>query len=259
MIRADGTLSDALRDAADRIPRREAEELASFVLGLGWGELWPRMDQPFDPQPFEELIARREAGEPLQYIVGSASFYGVELACGPGVLVPRPETEILVDVALELLRDIASPVVVDLGTGTGAIAAAIASQRPDATVYATEKSPAAFAWAQRNVPSVLLGDLFEPLPSSLRGGVDLVVSNPPYVPEGTTLPADVRREPAEALFAGPDGCDVLRRIASEAPDWLRPGGWIVLEIGTPDQASVLPGARVHADLTGRLRVVLKQC
>jgi release factor glutamine methyltransferase len=249
------TVAEALRSASRVIPRREAEDLAAFSLRVRWGDLWARMDEPFDADTFDALVSRRADGEPLQYILGSASFHGVEIACGPGVLVPRPETETLVDVALGLIRDLPRPVVVDIGTGSGAIAAAIAAVRPDADVYATEKSAAACEWARRNVANVYLGDLFEPLPPALRGAVDLIVSNPPYIPDGTPLPADVAREPSEALYAGQDGCDVLRRIVAEAGEWLRPGACIALEIGTPDQIAVLQDAAVTNDLAGRPRVL----
>jgi release factor glutamine methyltransferase len=132
-------------------------------------------------------------------------------------------------------------------------------------VWATEISADAFAWASRNAPGIELhrGDLFEPLPGTLRAAIDLIVSNPPYVPDGTALPRDVGAEPAEALFAGPDGCDVLRRIVAHAGEWLRPTGSLALEVGTGDQASLvaslLHDGRVHPDLTGRPRVVTGTC
>ncbi len=272
MIRAKTTLADALREGAERLarsgsdaPRQEAERLAAHALGMRWGDLFTRLREHFDMHAFDALVDRRVAHEPLAYILGTAEFYGIVLQCGPGVLVPRPETERLVETALDAIADRERPVVVDLGTGTGAIAVAIKTKRPDADVWATEVAPGALVWAKRNAGSVHLveGDLFSPLPQELRGSVDLVVSNPPYIPDGTALPPDVEAEPPEALFAGPDGLRVIRRIVDEASDWLRPGGTIALEVGTPEQAasvaSMLPEGKVFEDLTGRPRVVSSRC
>lgn len=245
-------------------PRYDAERLAAFAMGIGWSDLVLRLDDPIDDatvRALDGLLERRAAGEPLAYIEGSRGFYGLELACGPGVLVPRPETETVVDVALEVISDVRDPVVVDIGTGTGAIALAIASQRPDAEVIATDVSEEALAFARANASALGLdvwfacGDLFDAVPESLHGCVDLLVSNPPYVRAGADLPADVLAEPAIALFAGTDGADVLRRIVDGAPGWLKPGAAIVLEIGDASQADVLPGGAVREDLTGRPRVI----
>jgi release factor glutamine methyltransferase len=244
-----------------RLPRHEAELLAAHALGITRSELWSRAGEPFDSPLFDELVARRLGGEPLAYITGSTEFHGIEIACGPGVLVPRPETEILVDVALAMLDGLRAPVVVDIGTGTGAIALAVAKERPEASVWATELSDRALAWAERNLRGsqvhLVAGDLFAGCPRA-----DLVVSNPPYVVSGAELPGDVMREPAEALFAGPDGCDVLDRIVEGAAGH----GAIALEIGTPEQAQHVAArlaswsdVRVHDDLTGRPRVVGATC
>ncbi len=240
------------------LPRHEAERLEAFVRGVTWSELWSHRDEPLDTARFDELVARRLDGEPLAYITGSTGFYGLEIVCGPGVLVPRPETEVLVDVALGLLADIASPTVIDIGTGTGCIALAIATKRPDATVFATESSGAAWLWAERNLADsgvrLVLGDLDDGCPDA-----DLVVANPPYVELGAELPPDVLREPAEALFAGERGLDVIDRIIERLPRH----GAVALEIGTPEQASYvasrLPGARIRDDLTVRPRVVSAPC
>jgi release factor glutamine methyltransferase len=241
----------------DVLPRHEAQALEAFVRGVPWGELWRRRDEPFDVGRYDDLVARRLDGEPLAYLIGSTAFYGIEIACGPGVLVPRPETEILVDVALRLIADVPRPTVIDIGTGTGCVALAIAAHRPDATVYATESSGEAAAWAERNLTGssaqLVRGDLFADCPAA-----DLVVSNPPYVEDGAVLPADVSREPSEALFAGPEGLDVIDRII----DGLGPHRAVAIEIGTPAQAahvaSRLGGATVGNDLTGRPRVVSKR-
>jgi release factor glutamine methyltransferase len=252
-----------LTAAAIASPRHDGERLAAHALGVRWSGLWASADAPIDERADErlaELVRRRCGGEPLAYILGTVVFYGLELECGPGVLVPRPETETLVDVALELIDSKDDPVVVDLGCGSGAIALAIATHRDDAIVVGTDISEAALAYARRNVSRLdeqvrlLGGDLFDALDRELRGAVDLVVSNPPYVPSGTPLPADVRAEPACALFAGPRGDEILARIVSEAPAWLRTGGALAVEIGETGQAAVLPGAELRADLTGRPRV-----
>ena len=258
--------SHRLGAAGVMTPRFDAERLAAYALGVSWSELMTRLDEVLETltmRTLERVLARRANGEPLAYIEGVRGFYGLELGCGPGVLVPRPETETVVDVALELIEHVARPVVVDIGTGTGAIALAIASKRSDAEVVATDISEEALAYARDNAKALGLdvwfacGDLFDAVPQELRGRVDLVVSNPPYVRDGTELPPDVRAEPPVALYAGPDGTDVLKRIADGAAEWLKPDGAVVLEIGDGTQACVLGGS-VRADLSGRPRVVWKR-
>lgn len=266
-----GWAEDSLAQSGVASPRHDAERLAARVLGVSWGELWARLRDPVSSEALGRLgglLSRRLSGEPLGYVLGSVVFHGTELQCGPGVLVPRPETETLVDVALELVAGRPEPVVVDIGTGTGAVAVAVARSRPDARAWATDISEAALRYAERNVEragvgvSLRRGDLFDALPPALRGGIDLVVSNPPYVPADAVLPADVAAEPPEALLAGPDGDDVLRRIA-EARAWLRPNGALALEIGTAEQASRVvamlvssfEAAGIRDDHTGRPRVV----
>lgn len=217
-----------------------------------------------------EMADRRAAGEPLQYLTGVAGFRRLELAVGPGVLIPRPETEIVVDHALERLPK--DGTLVDVGTGSGAIALAVKDERPDATVLATEMSPGALVWARENAAGMELDveliecDLLAGLPSEMRGAIDVVVSNPPYVAtaEADILPTDVvDHEPHEALFAGDGGTDVIERLAVEALERLRSGGWLVVEIGESlgDSVSTLlseAGYRdvsVGQDLNGRDRVV----
>jgi release factor glutamine methyltransferase len=259
-----GGASARLGAAGVMTPRFDAERLAAYALGVDWSDLVQRFDEPLDESTLnmlERVLARRANGEPLAYIERVRGFYGLDLACGPGVLVPRPETETVVDIALELIEGASEPVVVDIGTGTGAIALAIASKRPDAEIVATDISDDALVYARANANALGLdvwfarGDLFDAVPGELRGRVDLVVSNPPYVREGTELPPDVLAEPAIALFAGPDGADVLRRIADGACAWLKPGGAIVLEIGDEEQAHVVTRGEVRTDLSGRPRVV----
>lgn len=217
-----------------------------------------------------DLTRRRALGEPLQYVTGVAGFRHLDVAVGPGVFIPRPETEQVVDRALAHLPK--GGIAVDIGTGSGAIALAIAQERPDADVWATDISPRALSWAEGNVSALssavhlISGDLFDGLPSSLRRRLHVVVSNPPYVRRGEAdgLPGDVRdHEPEVALFAGGDGLDVVGRIASEAGEWLREGGWLVLEIGATqgDQGVALVErlgygeVSVGMDLSGRERIV----
>jgi release factor glutamine methyltransferase len=217
-----------------------------------------------------ELARRRAGGEPLQYVIGRAAFRYLDLTVGPGVFIPRPETELVAERAIELLRPHGTAV--DVGTGSGAIALSIAVERPDAVVMATEASPRALAYARRNAArygaaiELYLCDLLGGLPGHLRGAIDVCVSNPPYVPpaERRLLPVDVvAHEPSEALFSEGGGLTTTRRLAREARSWLRAGGRLVLEIGDRQGASVAAmlgslGYREVAagrDLSGRERIV----
>lgn len=217
----------------------------------------------------DELVRRRVAGEPLQYLTGLAGFRYLELEVGPGVLIPRPETEVVAQFAIDLLPP--DGVAVDVGTGSGAIALALKQERPDARVIATELSEEAIAWARRNRErlgleiELVAGDLLEVVPSELAGAVDVVVSNPPYVAveERASLPSEVRdHEPDIALFAPGGGMSVIGRLAQVAPAWLRPGGHLVLEIAPArarEVVEMLGGFRevaIHPDLTGRDRVAV---
>lgn len=214
------------------------------------------------------LAHRRAAGEPLQYLTGVAGFRYLELEVGPGVLIPRPETELVAERALDVLPDDGS--LVDVGTGSGAIALSVAHERPGARVWATDVSGAALEWARRNRDrlgakvELVEGDLLNPLPDQLRGTIDVVVSNPPYVGEDerAALPRDVvEHEPHVALFAS-DGLEIIRRLALDAPGWLRPGGWLVVEISErhPDEVTeILHEASfaevlIDQDLNGRARI-----
>jgi release factor glutamine methyltransferase len=197
---------------------------------------------------FEELLARREAGEPLQYVVGSWGFRTLDLFVDRRVLIPRPETELVAECAIEELRSLGGGLAVDLGTGSGAIALSIAVEVPAAEVWAVERSVGALEVARANLAGIgrpalrvriVEGDWFGGLPEDLRGKVDVVVSNPPYVATGDELPAEVSAwEPSEALLAGVDGLDGLRRIVAEAPSWLARPGALVVECA-PDQASTV--------------------
>lgn len=216
----------------------------------------------------EELARRRLDGEPLQYLEGSAAFADFDVTVDRRVLVPRPETEGLYELATRLVDQ--PTLIVDLGTGSGVLAIALARTFAAAEVHAVDSSGAALELARDNARRLGVGvtfhhgDLFHPLPSELAGRVDLVVSNPPYVAERewAGLPADVQREPREALVAGPRGTEVLERIAAAAGDWLAPGGWVACEMGeTQAEAvqrafSVMGSAEVRSDLSGRPRYVV---
>jgi release factor glutamine methyltransferase len=226
----------------------------------------------------DAMVDRRLTGEPVQYVLGSWAFRHLDLMVDPRVLIPRPETEHVAGVAIELAASLPAPrVVADLGTGSGAIALSLARELPlgSVTVWATEVSVDAADVARANVVGigrvgvhvrVVEGSWFEPLPAELRGGLDLVVSNPPYVPEGdAALDASVLGwEPEGALFGGPDGLDAVRAIAADAPMWLRPGGWLVLEIGTAQGAAVgalltdagLVDVSIRADHAGHDRIAV---
>jgi release factor glutamine methyltransferase len=253
--------------------RGDAELLAAHVLGVNRSELAlrPAMTRR-QGDTLRELVRRRAERTPLQHLVGSVGFRLVELAVGPGVFVPRPETELVAGWAIDWLRrhPLDAPVVVDLCTGTGAIAVAVADEVPGAVVHAVELDPAAVDWARRNTAgtSVQLhrADAADALPE-LDGRVDLVVSNPPYVPddERELVEPEVRdHDPAVALWAGGDGLDVLRIVVRRAAGLLRPGGALVVEHSDRQGESapaVLHDAggwadvQDHADLTGRPRYV----
>lgn len=214
-----------------------------------------------------ELVARRLDGEPLQYIEGTAAFGPLDLIVDERVLIPRPETETLFEIASKMVR--LPEVIVDFCTGSGALALALKQRFPAASVFATDISPEAIQVAMANMvrigtPIYLAeGDLFEPLPASLAGSVDLIVANPPYVSEADfdSLPEDVKREPKVALVSGTTGLEIIERIGASADHWLRPGGVVACEIGESQgvaAASSFPGIPVviRQDLTGRDRYVI---
>ena len=258
-----------LRSATDT-PLLEAEVLLGHVMGLSRTALLAHPERPVTPDQesrFTELTARRAAHYPLPYLTGRVEFYGLDLSVTPEVLIPRPETELLVDMALA--RQPAS--VVDVGTGSGCVAIALAVHLPRSLIYAIDISAAALAVARRNAErhgvagrvQLMAADLLAPRPRL----VDLIVSNPPYVAadEWATLQVSVRDfEPRLGLDGGPDGLTVIQRLLSEAPAVLRPGGVMLVEIGASqgDAVSYLaetafPEARIsiHSDLAGRNRVL----
>lgn len=237
---------------------------------------WPRRRLADDvsvdaaaEQSFTAMLERRRSGEPLQYIEGTVQFGPLELAIDPRALIPRPETEQLWYLAV---RRMATPpeVVVDLCTGSGNLALACKHTWPEAQVFATDLSNDAVALARENAQRLALdidvrtGDLFAPLPENVQGRVDLLVANPPYVTaeELDMLPAEVRdHEPVIALLAGPEGDEVLARIARDAVDWMRPGGLVAVEISefrVPAVAALFAAfdAEILDDLTGRPRYVV---
>ena len=212
----------------------------------------------------DQMVARRVAGEPLQYVLGRWGFRTLDLLVDQRVLIPRPETEVVAGLALDAAGALDRPaVVVDLGTGSGAIALSVAAERwPHVEVWATDASADALAVARANlaglgrrgsVVRLVEGDWFDALPEDLRGRIDVVVSNPPYVATGEDLAPEVADwEPIGALLAGPDGLDDLRRIIAEAPRWLRSGGVLITEIGETQGPAVLELAAgaglVHASI-----------
>jgi release factor glutamine methyltransferase len=269
--------SDVLLRAADYLdrhdvdsPKETAEMLLMHVLRTDRAGLYARgagLDAR-EARMFGRAICQRCTGTPVQHLTGEQAFRGITLEVRPGVFVPRPETEILVGHALSTLGDREDPVVVDAGTGTGAIALAIKDERPDATVLATDLSPEAVELARANAArlgldvTVIEGDLLEPLPADLRGWVDAIVSNPPYVPpeEIDDLPAEVRADPPMALAGG---TEVHRRLAEQAPRWLRSSGALAVEIDARQGEEVsellsrrFVRVRVERDLAGRDRAVL---
>lgn len=255
------TLHEALqRAAALGLERLDAQLLLLHVLGRGAGERAWLLAHDGDALPaaaesaFLALCARRADGEPLAYLTGEKEFFGLALRVDARVLVPRPDTETIVEWSLELLRDRAAPRVIDLGTGSGAIALAICSARQDARVEAVDRSDGALAIATANAQR--LG-----LPVHLRqaswlqgaGRYDLIVSNPPYIAEHDPhLPA-LRHEPREALAAGADGLQDLRAIVAAAPAHMEAGGWLLLEHGWDQAAAVraLLQAAGFADVASR--------
>jgi len=224
-----------LQEAGVASPDYDAAELLAFVCGvprmqLGLVEVTPEQQTRYD-----ELVARRAQREPLQHLTGTAAFRYRELVVGPGVFVPRPETEVLVGWILDKLADVEAPLVVDLCSGSGAIAGAVATERSDSTVHAVELSPEACVWARRNLAgtgaTLHERDIDGCLPE-LDGLVDAVIANPPYIPltAWESVTAEVRdHDPALALWSGDDGLDEIKVVAATAGRLLKPGGWFGCE------------------------------
>lgn len=267
------TLAALLAEARRRLPApREANLLVGHALGLEAVVLYAHPERQLsaaDAAHALDLVARRARGEPVAYLTGEREFHGMALRVTPQVLIPRPETELLVDLALERLPRAAPARVLDLGTGSGAIAIAIAGARPEARVVAVDRSPGALAVARDNVRrhglvnvALVQGEWLRPLGNER---FDMIVSNPPYVAAGDPHlgRGDLRHEPPSALAAGPEGLDDLRAIIAGAPGHLDLGGWLLLEHGADQQPAVLEmlaahglsECRGHRDLAGLPRAV----
>ena len=269
-------VSRAISQAATRLteagvasPRHDAEALAAHVLritrsALATAEGW------LDGQAaaYDDLVAERARRVPLQHLTGVAGFRHLDLSVGPGVFVPRPETEVLVTWGLDTLGSIISPLVVDLCAGSGAIGLSVLKERADATVYAVEREKPALAWLHRNAGGstlqVVAGDATDPdTVADLNGKADLVLANPPYVPLDAEVEPEVgEHDPPAALWGGQDGLAVLRGVATRAQALLRPGGWFGVEHADQQGESVPALLRAaagwadvadHLDLAGRNR------
>ncbi len=252
-------------------PRLDAEVLLAHALGKprSWLVAWPeRRPEPPQQAAYERLIARRADGEPVAYLTGEREFWSLPLAVTPATLVPRPDTELLVERALAIVARLDGPRIADLGTGSGAIALALASERSDAVVVATDRSAEALAVAARNAETLgidnvrfLCGSWLDAVPGAT---FDLIVSNPPYVEPGDPVMdrGDLAHEPRSALEGRGDGLDDSRDIAAGAMDHLVPGGWLLLEHGDTQAAGVAAllrdaeyvGIDTWTDLAGRPRV-----
>ena len=264
----------------DEHPRLSAEWLMCAATGFSRIEVYMNYDRPLDAGELSILregVKRRGAGEPLQYVTGEMPFRHIVLKCGPGVLIPRPETEILVDCVLEYIDKQDGPQhVLEIGTGTGCISLSIAGERPGTTVVATDISPDAIALATRNREALGCEDVVEIVHTDIAEGVegadkaafDVLVSNPPYIPSAIvdTLPREVGGfEPRLALDGGQDGLNVFRRIVQTAKDALREGGLMAfelhedcLQLAAQDQQvnEHFQDIRIVKDLTGRDRILL---
>lgn len=262
IVLTEPTARELLEEGAGRLevsgvptPEVDAELLLGHLLGLGRGSLQAKLITGLEvteetATAFDRLIERRSAREPLQHILGTAPFRSISLQVGPGVFVPRPETEGVAQIAIDALRSVADPepVAVDLGTGSGALALSLANEVPHARVFGVENSVEAYIWARRNRDALQLDnarivfiDLADALPE-LDGTVSVVVSNPPYIPDAA-IPRDpeVRLfDPPAALYGGEDGLDVVRHVSTTARRLLRAGGTLVIEHGE------LQGAEIRA-------------
>jgi release factor glutamine methyltransferase len=280
------TIADALRVASEALrasgvaePRREAASLLSHALSRDRAFLVTHSDDALTPDELRSYLSaveRRASGAPLQYITGAQEFYGLDFEVNENVLIPRPETELLVETALEILKETRAPFVCDVGTGSGCIAVSLLHTRRDARALALDVSPAALEVAARNAArngvsdriDFLVSDCFDALAPDGHGAArfDLVASNPPYVAEDDLegLQREVRdHEPRVALTPSGDGLSVIRRLVSESPRHLKPGGHLLLEIGFDqhEHVAALVDPRVwtllgiHVDLQGIPRTV----
>jgi release factor glutamine methyltransferase len=274
-------LRDTLRSAIAMLeenrvgsPRMNAEVLLMFVLGCDRAYLYAHPERELSPDEqnrYDEALATRARGVPAQYITGHQEFWGLDFIVGPAVLIPRPETEHLVEAVLELCKTIKRPRIVDVGTGSGCVALALASELPHAEIHATEISADALEIARANAARLLLSDRVTfhatDLLQGIAGPFDIVASNPPYVGESEydKVQLEVRKfEPRCAVFAGADGMDIIRRLAPQARAVLKPGGFLAMEIGYSQEAAVRAvlrdwqDVRAVPDLQGIPRVIVAE-
>jgi release factor glutamine methyltransferase len=250
--------SKYLAQKGSEFPRLDAEVLLAHALGCKRIELYTRHEEiaPDEGrQQFRDLVRRRVEGCPVAYLVGRKEFFSLELEVSPAVLIPRPDSECLVDECLRLAKEKPEPCIIDLGTGSGNLAVAVAKRHKKAQVTAVDVSPEALAVAQRNATKhgvegrirFLQGDLFGLVPAGEQ--FDFVISNPPYIPRSdiAALAPGVRDyEPHLALDGGPDGFAVFDRLVAEAPGWLKPGGYLIIEIGSPQEQHARERLQAHA-------------
>lgn len=238
-------------DAGIDSPRLDAELLLAHTLGIDRVRLYMQYDQPLVPEElatYREFVKRRANREPVAYLTGTRGFWTLDLATDRRALVPRPDTEVLVEEALARISEGGTPRVLDIGTGTGAVALAIKSERPGARVVATDIDADALALAGENASNLGLdvelvqSDLFEALGDAT---FDAIVSNPPYVADTAEVDPEVRLEPAHALFAGPDGLSVIKRLVAQSLIHLHEGGWLLVEHGF-DQGEAVRGLLAQA-------------
>ncbi len=273
------TIDQIIRQATQQLTacspsaRLDVEVLLMHVTGLARTALITRSHEHLTAENEErlhELLTRRTRGEPVAYLTGRREFWSMELHITPDVLIPRPETELLVEQALRCIPENEAWTIADLGTGSGAIALAIARERPCCRILATDASPAALAVARTNARQLAIASIefrsgawLAPLDGEL---LDMIVSNPPYVAENDPhlTTGDLRFEPRGALVSGADGLDAIRRIAADARRCLKPGGWLLLEHGNTQRAAVREllivhgyhAIRQHTDLAGLDRVTV---
>ena len=265
------TFKDALSSGAARVPPRDAELLLRFATGRNMAFLLTHPDAELSGEQqatYEEWLNRRTRHEPIQYITGEQEFYGLAMRVTPAVLIPRPETEHLIEALLARVAKEAPLRIADVGTGSGAIAIALAVQLPKARLTALDSSPPALEIARENAERHAVADRIQFIESDLLQAVagqrfHAVVSNPPYVPEAEELEPQVHNyEPHAALFAGPTGLEVYQRLIPQAWDALEPGGWLLMEIGHGQRyalAELLSGwndLRFIEDLQGIPRVAI---
>src|SRR5712692_6409100 len=238
-----------LREAGVAEARREAGSVLAYAVGRDWTFVITHADEPLETEAietFRTLIERRAAGEPLQYITGHQEFFKLDFEVTPDVLIPRPETELIVEIALELLKDDPDPFIADIGTGSACIAISVLHELGAARAIATDTSPGALRVALRNARRHEVSDRLTLKESDCFSALDaerrfsLIASNPPYISndEMKGLQREVSYEPRAALAGGPDGLDIIRRLLSEAAPFLRSGGHLVFEIGFGQKAAV---------------------